>query len=186
MAILTNPDTGLALNDPALIADYLAARGIHFTQWRADVDFAPDALPDSVLAAYASTLNPYMQSHGYKTADVIVVHSQTPDLPALRAKFLKEHTHSEDEVRFFVEGKGYFWFHHAADSVATAPEVFCVCCEAGDLLSVPAGIKHWFDLGPTAHVKAIRIFTDKAGWVPEYTNSGVEARYTSAAVSAQA
>ena len=44
-----------------------------------------------------------------------------------------------------------------------------------DLISVPAGTKHWFDAGETTpFVKAIRIFIDMSGWVPEYTNSGKE------------
>jgi 1,2-dihydroxy-3-keto-5-methylthiopentene dioxygenase len=113
-----------------------------------------------------------MEKHGYKTADVINVNEETPNLPAIRQKFLKEHTHSEDEVRFFVDGQGYFWFNLGGDE-----PIFNVLCERGDLISVPAGTRHWFDMGTPAFVKAIRIFIDTSGWVPEYTESGINERY---------
>ncbi len=172
MAILTVPDHNITLTGADEIRVYLQARGIWFDQWQASCEFLPEATQEEVLEAYAPSLKPYMEAHGYQTADVVCVHSNTPNLPEIRAKFLKEHTHSEDEVRFFVEGRGYFWFNLEGNE-----PVFCMTCEAGDLLSVPAGVKHWFDLGEPAWVKAIRIFIDPAGWVPEYTESGVESRY---------
>lgn len=180
MATLTLPDLGKTLTEPELIRSYLRERGIWFDQWAAQCAFAPNAGQTEVLAAYAHVLEPFMREGGYQTADVIAVHSETPGLEELRAKFLREHTHSEDEVRFFVDGQGYFWFH-LDDCPGVPPEerVFCVKCEAGDLLSVPAGVKHWFDLGPVAFVKAIRIFIDPAGWVPHYTDSALESRYAS-------
>ncbi len=175
MAILThfnqNAETAATLREVSAIHDFLATRGIFFEQWEASYPFAPDASPEEVLAAYAPGLEPYMAQHGYQTADVIVIHPETPHLEALRAKFLREHTHTEDEVRFFVEGYGDFWFHLTDD------DVFCVRCERGDLLAVPAGFKHWFDMGERPQVKAIRIFTDASGWTPQYTDSGVDARY---------
>lgn len=165
------------LREADAIRDFLAARGIFFEQWDAPCRFAPDASQEEILAAYAPVLEPYMAARGYQTADVIAIHPETPNLDTLRAKFLKEHTHTEDEVRFFVEGHGDFWFHLPADSANEAPDVFCVRCERGDLLAVPAGFKHWFELGDKPRVKAIRIFTDTAGWTPHYTESGMDARY---------
>jgi 1,2-dihydroxy-3-keto-5-methylthiopentene dioxygenase len=187
MAILTHfktpvepqaePSAATPLQEANAIRDFLAARGIFFEQWDVPCQFAPDASPDEILAAYAPVLKPYMAERGYQTADVIAVHPETPNLEALRANFLKEHTHTEDEVRFFVEGHGDFWFHLPADSAIESPDVFCVRCERGDLLAVPAEFKHWFDLGDNPRVKAIRIFTDASGWTPHYTESGVDARY---------
>jgi 1,2-dihydroxy-3-keto-5-methylthiopentene dioxygenase len=52
-----------------------------------------------------------MQKHGFLSCDVINVYPEMENITALREKFLSEHTHSEDEVRFFVEGEGKFWFH---------------------------------------------------------------------------
>jgi len=104
---------------------------------------------------------------------VININASTPNYEAVRAKFLAEHTHSEDEIRFFVDGKGLFWFN-----LENGEPVFNLLCERGDLISVPEGTKHWFDAGAeNPFVKAIRIFIDMSGWVPHYTESGVDKKY---------
>lgn len=172
MATLTIPDQNTTLDNLAEIRAYLQARGIWFDQWEASQPLSDTATQEEILEAYAHALKPFMAQGGYQTADVINVHAQTPDIDAIRAKFLREHTHSEDEIRFFVDGQGYFWFN-----ISETEPVFCVKCEAGDLLSVPAGIKHWFELGEIPFVKTIRIFIDAAGWVPHYTDSSIDARY---------
>lgn len=172
MAILNIPDKGIQEKDPKKIKEFLNARGIWFDQWEASEQFAPDAGQDTIFNAYKHVLQPYMQQHGYGTADVINVSEKTENLPAIRAKFLKEHTHTEDEVRFFVDGQGYFWFN-----LENGEPVFNVLCQRGDLISVPTNTKHWFDMGTPAFVKAIRIFTDMSGWVPHYTESGLDERY---------
>ena len=173
MATLFIPDKRETLTDPDAIAAYLKPRGVWFEQWEAGEPLDEAADQEAVLRAYDHCLTPFMQAGGYQTADVICVNPDTPNLPEIREKFLREHTHAEDEIRFFVAGQGYFWFNF---DKAGEP-VVCVKCEAGDLLSVPAGYKHWFDLGEPAYVKAIRIFIDPAGWVPEYTDSGIDGRY---------
>jgi 1,2-dihydroxy-3-keto-5-methylthiopentene dioxygenase len=182
MATLIIPDQRKTLDAFSDIQAFLQARGILITQWEANEPLAENADETAVLSAYRHQLQPYMKAGGYQTADVICVNSETPNLPALREKFLKEHIHTEDEVRFFVAGTGYFWFNLESTEFVEATPPFCVVCRAGDLLSVPAGYKHWFDLGELPYVKAIRIFTDPAGWVPEYTHSGVEQTYQQLAV----
>lgn len=169
MAILSIPNQQVQLNDPQEIRAFMNQRGIFFDQWFCDVLFDNAASTEEILAAYAMDLDPFMKSGGYQTADVISINSSTENYPAIRAKFLAEHTHSEDEIRFFVDGQGLFWFHLENE------DVFNLLCERGDLISVPAGTKHWFDAGEIdPFVKAIRIFIDMSGWVPEYTNSGKE------------
>ena len=174
MAYLTIPDKKIVLHEAAAIKDYLAKRGILYEKWEASIALNDDADQDSILAAYAHQLKPYMAANGYEVADVINVTPNTPNLAALRTKFLSEHTHTEDEVRFFVDGEGHFWFNLGGDN-----DVFSVTCQAGDLLSVPKNTSHWFDLGSKNFVKAIRIFIDMAGWVPHYTHSGIDAKYIS-------
>lgn len=172
MATLTIPDKNITLTAPEEIRAFFAARGVLFEQWEAAVPFADDADQDTILGAYAHVLQPYMAANGYQSADVINVTPATPNLEALRQKFLGEHTHSEDEVRFFVDGEGYFWFNLGGEE-----PIFVLHCVKGDLISVPANTPHWFDMGPKTFVKAIRVFTDMSGWTPHYTGSGVETPY---------
>ena len=93
----------------------------------------------------------------------------TPDNPnkqAIRTKFLDEHTHDEDEVRFFVEGSGAFYLH-------LGDKVYRVVCTRDDLLSVPAGTLHWFDMGPEPNFTCIRLFISPDGWVANFTGDKI-------------
>lgn len=172
MAVLTIPATGQVIKNPVDIKNYLNQRDVFFAQWQANVVFDDAASQEEILDAYRHELKPYMEANGYQTADVISINKLTENYDAIRAKFLAEHTHSEDEVRFFVDGEGLFWFN------LDGHDVFNVLCQSGDLISVPAGTKHWFDAGEKdPFVKAIRIFIDMSGWVPTYTESGIEQKY---------
>jgi len=91
---------------------------------------------------------------------------------AAREKFLDEHTHDEDEIRFFVDGHGCFYLH-------LGDEVHAVVCEAGDLMSVPTGTRHWFDMGHTPDFCAIRFFQEENGWVAGFTGATISARMPS-------
>jgi 1,2-dihydroxy-3-keto-5-methylthiopentene dioxygenase len=173
MAILSIPDLNITERDPAKIRAFMNERGIFFDQWKADVVFQDTASQEEILKAYESSLKPFMKEGGYQTADVITINKLTENYEAIRAKFLSEHIHTEDEIRFFVDGQGLFWFNLEKEPV------FNLLCEQGDLISVPAGTKHWFDAGETnPFVKAIRIFIDMSGWVPHYTESKLEERFS--------
>ena len=111
-----------------------------------------------------------MREGGYQTVDVVRVKPDHPDRVAMRAKFLAEHTHAEDEVRFFVEGAGAFYLRKGG-------RVYRIVCERNDLLSVPAGITHWFDTGERPHFCAIRIFTSADGWVGNFTGDDIATRF---------
>jgi 1,2-dihydroxy-3-keto-5-methylthiopentene dioxygenase len=87
------------------------------------------------------------------------------------ARFNREHWHDEDEVRFIVRGRGLFHIR-PRDGGVLALEV-----EAGDLIRVPRGTWHWFDLCGDRRIRAIRLFQDSAGWTPHYTESGAERGY---------
>ncbi|BCA56293.1 acireductone dioxygenase [Nitrospira sp. KM1] len=177
MATLRIPDQQAYLTNDHEIGRFLKDRGIFYDRWLLDEPISAD-LPDAdVLAVYGPKLKPFMDSGGYRTVDMVTVTPENPNLPAIREKFLREHTHTEDEIRMFVQGEGLFWFHLERDK----EEVFSVLCQAGDLISVPANTKHWFELGSNPSVRAIRIFTDQAGWVPHYTGSGIEERYRNTA-----
>ncbi|HUD50541.1 cupin [Parvibaculum sp.] len=154
----------------AEIADVLSDIGVAFERWDAAVALAADAGPDDVLKAYDAQVKRLMEEGGYKSVDVVRVNPGHPDRAALRQKFLAEHTHDDDEVRFFVEGAGAFYLH-------VEGRVYRVVCERNDLLSVPAGTTHWFDTGENPHFCAIRIFTSPDGWVGNFTGDDIATRF---------
>jgi 1,2-dihydroxy-3-keto-5-methylthiopentene dioxygenase len=173
MGVLRLLDQGeKEIAQPTEIKKFMNERGIIFEQWETSQQLKDSDSQEMILKAYEHELGPYMKKNGYVNADVINVHKDTPNIEAIRAKFLSEHTHAEDEVRFFVDGEGEFFFH-----LKDRSEVFSLLCQKGDFISVPKGYTHWFDLAPKYHVKAIRVFMSPEGWVANYTHSGVEKRY---------
>lgn len=175
MAILNIPDENKQITNSEEIKSFLANLGVTYEQWQANKPLEVEADQTTILEAYNHALQPYMEQNGYQTADVININQHTENYEAIRAKFLSEHTHTEDEVRFFVDGEGYFWFN-----LENEIPIFNVLCQKGDLISVPANTKHWFDAGENnPFVKAIRVFIDTSGWIPHYTDSGVDKKYLS-------
>jgi len=171
VAVLRIPDENRSLCEHGEVRDYLSGIGIDYERWESPVDLAADASAEQVLNAYSEQVEKLKREGGYVTADVIDVNANTPGLDAMLAKFNIEHTHDEDEVRYVVAGRGLFHIHPQHGSVV-AIEV-----EAGDLIRVPRGTLHWFDLCGDRRIRAIRLFQDKAGWTPHYTSSGVDRNY---------
>ncbi|HRQ61181.1 MAG TPA: cupin domain-containing protein [Alphaproteobacteria bacterium] len=160
----------LDTTDAGKIVEALKTIGVRFERWEAAQEFPSDAPDDVVLRAYEADIERIKKEGGYQTVDILRCNDATPDKPTIRAKFLNEHTHSEDEVRFFVEGAGIFYLREGG-------QVYMTLCERGDLISVPAGITHWFDMGPEPNIAAIRFFDNKEGWVPHFTGSDIAQKF---------
>lgn len=171
MALVRIPDENRSITAEPEVRAYLASVGIDYERWEATTPVAPGSTADTVLAAYAPQINRLKQQGGYVTADVIDVNPQTPGLDAMLAKFNIEHWHDEDEVRFILAGRGVFHVHPKEGPVL-AIEV-----ESGDLIRVPRGTHHWFDLCSDRRIRAIRLFQDPSGWTPHYTHTGVDRNY---------
>jgi 1,2-dihydroxy-3-keto-5-methylthiopentene dioxygenase len=160
------PENFERVTDFSDIAAELKAIGVQFERWTASQPLENNASNDDVLNAYSDSIERLKNQYGFQTADVIKLDSTHPDKVAMREKFLNEHTHTEFEVRFFVEGCGLFYLH-------VDDQVFGVLCEKGDLISVPANVTHWFDMGENPHLACIRLFTNPDGWVANFTDSDV-------------
>lgn len=156
--------------DPQAIADRLRTIGVRFEQWQPDAPVKAGDSPEAILMAYQRDIDRIVDEAGFVTVDVISVDRHNPDKDALRQKFLSEHRHTEDEVRFFVSGCGLFYLHLAG-------KVYSVLCEKGDLLSVPANTQHWFDLGAEPDLAAIRFFNNPEGWVAHYSGDAIADRF---------
>ena len=152
------------------IASTLAEQGVRFDRWQAAAKIQPGASQEEVIAAYQEQIDKLMTEHGYITVDVISLNNEHPQKAELRGKFLDEHCHGEDEVRFFVAGRGLFSLH-------IDDYVYAVLCEKNDLISVPAGTRHWFDMGEHPHFIAIRLFNNPEGWVANFTGEDIASRF---------
>jgi 1,2-dihydroxy-3-keto-5-methylthiopentene dioxygenase len=168
MAVVRIPSENTVLREVEAVTAFLAAHGIDYERWTPEHPVDANATPEMLLAAYHREIETLKARGGYRTADVIDVRPETPNLDAMLAKFNREHWHDEDEVRFIIEGRGLFHIHPPQGPV------FALEVEAGDLVRVPRGTHHWFDLCADRRIQAIRLFQDSAGWTPHYTESGID------------
>ena len=156
----------LRTDDFDAICAELGKAGIRIERWQADQDLPDDADNNTILAAYQAEIDKLVAEGGYQTWDVVSMNPDHPDKDEFRRKFLDEHTHSEDEVRFFVRGQGLFIMH-------VDDKVYAMLCEKDDLISVPANTRHWFDMGPNPSFTAIRLFNNPEGWVANFTGDDI-------------
>ena len=160
----------LATSDPGDMTKELARIDVAFEQWDASQPIAPGDPHDVILDAYRTDIERLIEANGFRTVDVVSIAPDNPNREEMRKKFLDEHFHKEDEVRFFVAGSGLFTLH--VDS-----GVYEIKCEQGDLISVPDSTLHWFDMGPEPSFVAIRFFTEPDGWVGHFTGTDIAQRF---------
>jgi len=158
-------------NDKKQISDLLKQAGVRYEQWQASAPLSEAPEQAEIIHAYAQDIDRLKQEDGYITVDAISLASDNPQKDELRKKFLDEHTHAEDEVRFFVKGQGLFSLH-------IADKVYEVLCQKGDLISVPANTPHWFDMGEQPNFIAIRLFNNPDGWVAHYTGDSIAEKFS--------
>ena len=172
MARVHIPDENRHIVDVHEIVEFLKPFGIEFENWDVEGRIGSEATNEEILAAYAPEIERLKSTHGFVTADVINVKPDTPGLDEMLAKFDKEHLHTEDEVRFTVKGSGVFHIN---------PEnkgpVFSITVESGDLISVPKGTHHWFNLCGDKTIRCIRLFEDMSGWTPHYMDEATHEGY---------
>lgn len=172
MAYIRIQDENREITDHQEICEYLEPFGIWYENWDVEGRLDPEVTNEEILEVYAPEIKRLKERGGFVTADVVAL---TPDLSGLDdilAKFNKEHTHSEDEVRFTVKGGGIFHIH------PDNSPVFAIQVESGDLINVPAETRHWFDLCDDHTICCIRLFEDESGWTPTYMKNPVHENYT--------
>lgn len=172
MAHIRIPSADRVIKDADSIRRFLLPHGIHYDRWPVAGRVGREASQEEILAAYAPEVEALKESGGYITADVVNVTPEVPGLQEMLNKFNQEHRHAEDEVRFIVKGRGIFYINPE-----NGDPVFSIEIEAGDLINVPAGTKHWFDLCADRTIRAIRLFREKSGWTPIYTGDEIASGY---------
>ncbi len=120
--------------------------------------------------AYQPALDELKAARGYVEQDIVELSPQTPELEALCEKFVGEHLHTDDEVRYVLQGEGIFDLRSKDDHWMR------VTVEAGDLIVVPAHLHHRFLLTSRQEIRCVRLFKDRSGWVPHYRHASESER----------
>ncbi len=170
MAFVTLQESKKTLANTAEIKDFLKFHGISYDAWQVPETLSPLVKKDllspeektQVLSAYTSQLEELKTSKGYIENDMVCLCPATPQIDTLLKKFDHDHYHTDDEVRFIFSGRGIFGFE------GKKQEKFTIEVVGGDYIVIPAYNWHWFTLGESRDIKAIRLFQDQSGWVPHY------------------
>lgn len=166
----TNPKRVLTHRDPAAVRTLLAGVGVRLEHLPVAEGVEPDLDPHVLEVLFGPLIARVRLERGFVHHDVITVDEQHPAVDDLRQLFREEHTHKEDEARFLLSGSGLFLFH-----VGTS--VLALTVERYDFVNVPAGLRHWFDMGPVPQFAALRFFNNEEGWIPHYTGDLIAERF---------
>ena len=170
MAFVTVQDSKKTISNTDEIHAYLGHHGIAYESWAVPQSLAPLAQKDlltpeekgTILSNYTAELERLKVEKGYIENDMVCLCPATPNIEQLLSKFDKDHFHTDDEVRFIFSGRGIFGFE------GKKQEKFSIEVTAGDYIVIPKNSWHWFTLGESRDIKAIRLFQDMSGWVPYY------------------
>ena len=147
------------------IAVIMEQQGIPYERWGTRA--TPGATDEDILTAYQPDIDKLKTERGYVTTDLVVLNKSTPNLENICKKFVDEHHHVEDEVRFVVEGEGVF------EIFGKDAEPLKFKAEAGDLIVIPAERRHLFYLTETKAIRCIRLFKTTEGWDAIYDKSAL-------------
>ncbi|MCC5813563.1 MAG: cupin domain-containing protein [Leptospira sp.] len=169
MATITVTSNNNTIKDPKEVQEFLKKHGIEYRHWTTTPDVENllskqslnDEEKEELLKGIDNRFQELKSEYGYQTRDLIVLHPDVPGLPDMLAKFDKMHYHTDDEVRYIVDGTGIFGF-------SINGENFTVQVERNDFISVPKNTHHWFKLDEKMRIKAVRYFIDMSGWTPHY------------------
>lgn len=152
------------------VVKYLNEQGVIYEHW--NIEKLDESLRDryalteddkeAILSTFKEEIEDISARRGYQARDVISLSDSTPNLEELLKNFQQEHHHTDDEVRFIVNGHGVFVIQ------GRDGDFFEVHLNPGDLISVPENIRHYFTLSDDKQVVAVRIFVTQEGWVPIY------------------
>ena len=138
---------------------FLEQYGLYAEFWQPEITNSNILDP---LTKYKNQIEKLKKKFGYASVDCCTLNTNNPNLDKILEPFKKEHHHTDDEVRFTVEGEGIFGVNPLIDPS------FKVYVEPGDLLVVPANTRHWFELTDKKNICCIRVFKENPKWEAVY------------------
>jgi 1,2-dihydroxy-3-keto-5-methylthiopentene dioxygenase len=137
-------------NNQTITKDQLIAEGVYYEKLSTE--------------NYQADLDRIKKDWKYSAQDIVELSPTMPNLETICAKFDKEHLHTDDEVRFILQGEGIF------DVRSKSDRWMHIFVEAGDFILVPQDRNHLFYLTDKKQIRCVRLFKDNPSWTPVYRN----------------
>ncbi len=154
-------------DDALYCTETLAEYGIRFEQWKTvsvmpGINFSDEA----IMNVYAAQIEQVKRELGYSVVDISRMTPNDKFAITIRGRYLSEHTHEEDEVRFFLSGRALLYIH-------VDQRIHIIECTKGDFFIIPKGIKHWMDIGPKPDFIVMRWFNSQQAFTNHFTDDFV-------------
>nr|WP_256837197.1 acireductone dioxygenase [Pseudomonas oleovorans] len=156
------------LNHADDIASTLAAAGIDYRQVELPAALRPGCELAEFDAAYGLWLQAFMGKEGYVQQELFNLQRNHPQKLELRARHLDEQSQSTASAWLFLGGFAQLSLH-------LDDHVYMLQGEKGDLLSLPAGTRYWFDLGEEPHALVVRLSASEDA--PVRTDDDIASRF---------
>lgn len=122
-----------------------------------------------MIGAYQHAIDRLVAEKGYQSWDVISMRADNPQRRRCAASFSLNIPTVKMKYASLSKGRGC--------SACILTGIFFRSCAKNDLISVPAGTPHWFDMGSSPHFTAIRIFDNQEGWIAKFTGDPIADGY---------
>lgn len=108
------------------------------------------------------TVDAIATKRGFPSRDEVTVSRESlgDKYDSSLAKFFEEHLHEDEEIRFILDGAGYFDVRGPQDKWVRIKVV------GGDLVVLPKGIWHRFTVDDSDYIKALRLYKAVPKWTP--------------------
>ena len=152
------------------IARTLAEVGVGLEQWSVPAAVVL-GLDVATLTNESQTLLAPLLAQGYVVDEVLSLKAADAQGLVLRERFADEFCLDGEHSSLFLAGRGLVSLH-------IEDYVYEVLCERGDLLTLPAGTKHWVDFGERANMAVIRLNKPTQGVTVRRTGDTIASQFS--------